>query len=418
MSSGGLGRQIATMVSGKTIIRLSQFVAFIFLARALSPAQFGWYGIITSSVALAAMLGTLGLRQSFAREIGQERLTPGKAVGTALALLPFMTLATTAVILFIYGSDLAELLGGPAHWVVAALMLGSLMLMLLQGIFLGKGEIGRFTITESMPRLLLLVGAVSLGLLGILRLPSALWLQASTFLLPMPLVAYWCLKNGGRIKTAFRQLPQLVRFGIVVALNLFMITFCARISMFIIERLVDAEAAGQFFAAIRVTEIFLDIATAIGLVLFSRTTRSKDIKRSLRESLNISAWMFWGFALLSAPIALLAPLLLTLAIGSDYADAAPALQILAISLAPAASRKMVYPALAGAGRPGLGTPVLIAGLVITAVAAILLVPYYGINGGAIAFVIGQFVLLLGYMITCQVALHIPLFAMIVPRRPS
>lgn len=418
MNSGGLGKQIATMIGGKGFVRVAQLVAFVFLARALSPAEFGWYGIITSTVALATTLGTLGLRQSFAREIGQGRLTAGQAVGTTLALLPIMTAVCTAVIMLIYGEEVSALSGNFGLWIVILMMGGSLLLMLLQGIFLGKGAIGSFTLSESVPRLVLLAGAFALGLLGVLTLTNALWLQVVTFFLPMPLVLYWSIKNGGQIRTAFRHLPTMVRFGVIVALNLFMITFCARISMFIIERVMDADAAGQFFAAIRVTEILLDVATAVGLVLFSRTTRSKDVKAAVAESMNIGAWLFWGFLLLAIPVTLLAPFALTIVVGEGYAAAAPALQILALSLAPAASRKLIYPALAGAGRPALGTPVLILGLAVTAIGALVLVPTLGINGGAIAFVIGQFGMMIGYMVACKAALNLPLTRMIVPRRRS
>lgn len=416
MSSGGLGRQIMTMVFSKGVIRVSQLVAFVFLARALTPTEFGWFGIITSAIALTATLGTLGLRQSFAYEIGQDRLTAGQALGTALSLTPIMVATGTGVLMLIYGDDIHDLLGGLGFWIIVLALFGAMLLMMVQGIALGHGDINAFAWGEAIPRLVLLVGVVIFGLVGLLTLSNSLWVQAATYLAPLPLLVYLGLKHGSRIGLAFRRLLPMIRFGVVVAFNMFMVLLCTRVSMFALERLIDADASGQFFAAIRVTEIFLDIATAVGLVLFSHTARSKDMKVAVSEAMAIAGWLFWLFLLLAVPIIFLAPMLLTLVVGNEYAEAVPALQILALSLAPWASHKMLYPALAGSGHPASGTPVLISGLALNIALALWLIPTMGINGGAFAFVGGQTALMIGYAIVCRIKFGIPIHSLFLPPR--
>lgn len=411
----GLARQALTMVFGRGIIRVAQLIAFVFLARALTPAEFGWYGIIISAITLTATLGTLGLRQSFAYEIGQERLTPGQAVGTSLAIVPVMFVACGIVIALLYGDRILALEGGMGPLIIGLALLGALFMMLLQGVFLGRGAITSFMLSESLPRLILLVSAVALGVMGLLNLTSSLWIQAATLLVPMPLLVYLAIKGTGRIGTAFRRLGPMIRYGLVVAFNTFVVMLSTRVSMFVIEHFVGAAASGQFFAAIRVTEIFLDIATAVGLVLFSRNTRNKDTRAAVTESVTITGSLFWMFALIAAVMALAAPILLTVAVGDSYAGAVPALQILAIGLAPSAAHKIIYPALAGSGKPAAGTPALLTSFGVTLTLALILVPWLGLIGGAVAFVIGQFALLIGYAITCRVRFGVPIHAMFVPQ---
>lgn len=415
---GGLARQALTIVFSKGVIRLSQLVAFVVLARTLTPAEFGWYGIITSAIALTATLGTLGLRQSYAYEIGQGRLTAGQAIGTSLGLVPIMVAGGTGVLMLIYGRDARDLLGSAGPWIIVLALTGAMLLMMLQGIFLGSGDINSFALGESIPRVVLVAGAVTLGLTGLLTLPNALWLQAATYAVPLPLLVFLALRHRNRIGTAFRRLFPMVRFGLMVAFNLFLVMLSTRVSMFALERLVDADASGQFFAAIRVTEIFLDIATAVGLVLFSHTARSKDVQVAVKDAITIAGWLFWLFLILALPILFVAPTLLTIVVGDEYTDAVPALQILVFSLAPWASHKMIYPTLAGAGHPGAGTPVLITGLALNTILALLLIPSMGITGGAIALVAGQVTLMFGYAIVCRIKFSIPLRSLFLPPRSA
>jgi len=403
------------MLFGRGVTRVVQFVAFLILARSLSPAAFGWFGVLTTAIALAATLGNLGLRQSFAYEIGQQRLTPGQAAGTSLVLWPVLSLVSAAIIFVIYGERIEGLAPNLAALIIFLGVAGAILLSLFQGIFLGKGAIWAFSLSEALPRVLFVIGVVVLALTARVTLVNALWLQVGTFVVALPAIAFFALWGSGKLGTVLRRLRPMLNYGLIFAFNLFLVTLSSRLSLLVIESSLGASAAGQFFAAVRVHEIFLEVASALGMVLFANAVRSNDQASAINRGVRAASLLFWFFMVIAVVVILLAPLILTLLLGDSYADAAPVLQILALGLAPTAAAKMLYPSIAGAGHPYFGTPVIFVSLVMNGALALLLVPAVGVAGGAIALVIGQYVLLLGYAITSRARFGIPLHHLIVPR---
>lgn len=419
MSSGGgrgeLAKQALTVLFGRGVIRVAQFVAFLIFARMLSPEDFGWFGILTTAMLLAATLGSLGLRQSIAYEVGQKRLTVGEALGTALAVWPLLALASGVVVFLLYGRDLPKCTPLQAAGIIFIGVGSAILLMMLQGKFLGDGAINSFSLSESIPRVALMLFAGALLLLGGVDLQTALWAHVGGYAIAIPVALWLAFRGAGRISIRLRRLGGMLRYGVVFAINLLLITLCSRISMFIIERISGPAAAGEFFAAVRVHEIFLEVATALGMVLFSNAARREEGAAVLGRSARIACWMFWLFVALAGFVALAAPLVLTMLIGSKYAAAGPVLQILALCLAPAAASKIIYPTLAGSGRPAFGTPVIIACLVANIGLAVVLVPGSGAIGGAIALVVGQYVLFAGYVLLCRFRFGLPVALFLVPR---
>ncbi|ODT72393.1 MAG: hypothetical protein ABS75_04610 [Pelagibacterium sp. SCN 63-23] len=409
-------RQALTILFARGFTRIAQFIAFLLLARFLTPAEFGWYGIITTAIVLASMLGSLGLRQSVAYQIGRKDMTVGEGTATVLAAWPVLALVSAGVVFWLYGRDVPGLSTLNVGAALVAGVGGSMLVMLLQGIYLGRGEVNAFSLTESMPRTLLTVFAGALAFLGMVTLSSALWAQVLSYVLVMP-VALWLVMRGvNGLRPRPGRLPGMLGYGLAFAANLFLITLCSRLSMFVIEHFSGADGAGQFFAAVRVNEIFLEAATAFGLVLFSNSVREGENKAIPARNARIACWIFWSFSLVGLMTALLAPLLLRLLLGQGYESAGGALQVLAISLGPAAASKIIYPTLAGQGRPLFGTPAILLSLAVNLGLAWLLVPGMGLLGGAVALVVGHYLLYIGYAISCSRLFAIPFRDFFIPQR--
>ncbi|MDH2443013.1 polysaccharide biosynthesis C-terminal domain-containing protein [Amnibacterium sp. CER49] len=412
-----LPAQVATVLFGRGVIRIAQLVTFVLLARSLSAAQFGWFGVLTSALALAATLGTLGLRQSFAYWIGQRRLTGAGAAATGIALWLPLTLLASAFVYALFGTHAPVHSPATAALIIFTSMAGTVLITLLQGVNLGRGNIRAFTLGDTLPRVLLLIGVALLAVTGTMTLEASLWVQSLCYLLTIPTSIWFALRGErGAFRPQGRSLLPMLRYGIFFALNLFLITLCSRISMFVIQGFQGAQAAGQFYAAVRVNEIFLEASTALGMVIFSRTARQVDARAVLEESARLAAWLLWGFLLIAGLIAAAAPVLVRVLLGSDYEGAAGALQVLALSLAPTAATKVVYSTIAGIGRPTFGTPLIAVSLGVNLVASWLLVPGLGVPGGSAALVIGQVVLLVGYAILCRRNYRIPMRTFFLPPR--
>ncbi len=389
------------MLFGRGIFRIAQFITFLLLARFLSPAELGWFGILTTAISLAAVIGSLGLRQSFAYEIGQGRLTAGEAVGTALTVWPVLTALSAAVILALYARAPSGIPVGVLIGIVVGGVACSILHALLQGVFLGKGVIWVFSLSETIPRVSLMVGVIGLALFSAVTLQNALLVQVLGYALALPLMIYLSLRATQGLRIKLSRIIPLVRYGAIFAFNLFLVTLCSRLSMFVIEAYDGADAAGQFFAAVRVNEIFLEVTTAVGLVLFSHAARSADAEDAVRRGVKVGAWLFWFFLALAIPVALTAPFVLGIVVGPGYKEAIPALQVLAVGLAPTAAAKMIYPSFAGSGNPFFGTPVILLSVAVNGALALLLVPSLGATGGAVAFTVGQTFLLIGYATLCN-----------------
>lgn len=408
-------RQSAVVLVSRGLARGAQFFAFIILARMLTPSEFGWYGILTSSITLAVLLGSLGLRQSFAYEIGQKRLTVGEAIGTAIVVWPLLAGFATLVV-FALISDNAPLDADKLFGLVAVGVAVAMAVNLLQGTNLGRGQMSAFSLLENLPRLLLMAGCLLLWALMSVTLPTALWAQVIGYAVTAVIAVAIAVRGAGRIRPRLKALPRLVGYGFVFAVNLFMMMFATRVSMFTIEYFHDSASAGFFFASAQIADIFLEVATATGMVLFSSAAQQQRSSSVVDRSVRISAWMIWLFVLVAVVVAAMAPLILRLLAGEAYVAAAPALQIIAIGLAPTAAAKIIYPTLAGSGRPYFGTPAILLSLVITVGLGWLLIPDLAAVGGAISVVVGQFTLFAYYVISCHRRYGIPISRFLVPAK--
>lgn len=407
-------RQAVTLLSGKGVIRLAQLATFILLARFLSPAEFGWFGILTTTFVLAATLGSLGFRQSLAYEVGQHRLRVGEANGVALAIWLPLTIATSSVIVWLYASEVPSLSYINAAALIVVGVAAAMFLMLIQGTFLGSGQIGAFTASESIPRVVLLLGVIVLGWTGSVTLSAALWAHVGGFALVAPIGLWLASRKAGKLAVRFDNFVPMLRYGFFFAVNLFFITLCSRLAMYIIEREIGASAAGQFFAAARIYEILLEVAGALGMVLFSDIARSRSKTSRVHRNARVACWTFWSFVLLAMALTATASISVDLLLGQGYARAVIILQILCIGLPPAAANKVIYPTFAGAGKPQLGTPVILIGLVINAALAFALVPAWGAAGGAVAVSASQFVIFAGYLVLCVRKFDVPVRLLLLP----
>ncbi|MEH6793169.1 MAG: oligosaccharide flippase family protein [Rhodococcus sp. (in: high G+C Gram-positive bacteria)] len=394
--------QTITVLSGRSLIRAVQFVTLIILVRSLSPSEFGWFGILTSAFALAGILGSFGLRQSFAYDIAHDNITVSEVLGTTLCVLPVLILPSTVLVCLLYAGDLPGISMYASVGLIAAGVFSALSMSLLQGIFLGTGDIRSFTISEALPHVLVSISILFLFAYSAVTFNLSLWVQSVAGVVAFPVLFALASWRAGRLRIRFDRLFAMFKYGAVFAFNLFAIMLSYRISMFIIQYFEGSEPAGQYFAAVRVNEIFLEIASALGMVLFSHSARNgDDAKGRIGETAKVAAGLFWLFVLIAVLMALSAPFLLQLIVGTEYNQAVSLLQVLVISMPATAACKVIYPSLAGLGRASFGTSLVVVGLVVNAAVAAMLVPTLGPVGGSVGLVVGQYVLLGLYIVKCR-----------------
>lgn len=409
-------KHAVTVLFGRGLVRIAQLLTFLLLARLLTPEEFGWFGILTSAVAIATPLAALGLRQAFAHDIGGKRLTEGEALGATLVLTPVLAALAALALWHLYGQSIPGLTPAVSAIVLSVACLGSLAINLSQGIALGKGDIRTFATTDALPSLLLTVATASLAALGFLSFGTVLLAYASSFALLLPYIFLRSRTTATIALPSAAATGKMMRYGIFFALNLFVIALNSRGGIIVLEQVSGAEQSGQLFAAMRLNDVLIEGAIAFGMVVFSRTVRANSAADSVSQSARIASWVFITFLLASIGIAFLAGPIIFLLLGSEYASATTALQLLCIGLGPAAASKIVYPAIAGTGQPLVGMPVLLVSVLVNVGLAFLLGPHYGAAGVALAFSLSQIIVYVGYAIAIGRRYKLPLREFFVPRR--
>lgn len=384
--------KMATIFGSRMLTRGSQVVAFALLARALSPAGLGIYGVLTSAVFLAGQIGNLGFRQAAAYRMGRGEMTAGEVMGAIALFWPIASCICVSILLVLNAQALGQLgRDGPLSFSLAlgAATAAALFLTLIQSVYLGNGHIRAFAITDAGPRLLQSIFIVLLSLFGTLALITALWSFAAGFMLIVPLALWMALKEPTTLRVPVRLMPGMVRQGFLFAASMFLIAFQPRVGVFYLSATSGGAEAGEFFAAQRASEIFLEAATAVGLVLFSETVRSSSTEGSLRNGLRTASALFLMFLGAGALVAWAAPMVVTVLLGPAYNGATEVLQIIALGLAPAAFTRVMNSVVAGLGRPWLSGSVVLVGVLVNIAGCIVLSPRLGPSGVALALVAGQ-----------------------------
>ncbi len=415
MSKSMISR-IASVFFSRVLSRAAQFVAFMLLARFLSPEEFGWYGLFTTSILLFTTLGSLGLRQSSAYWLGQKLELPGRLTANLLLLLPALSVITTLVLMVVVGRNVP---GGGMMFITGvtlAATLGAMSVMIMLGVLLGQGQMTRFAVAGSVMPVALLVLVVALRAADMLDFTNALVAVAISQVFAGILAILIVWPQTPPTAPAVRQMIPMIRHGLAFTLNVFLVLLSTRISIYLIEHLLDATSAGQFFAGQRLSDMLGEVAMATGLVLFSDTARAKDPAEVMRKSVGVAAWIFWMFALASIAIIVFAEPITLLVFGAAYSASASILAISAVAIAPSVATKIIYPVLAARGKPIWATIPILISITINISLSLYLVPIYGIDGGAWALVVSQFILLIGYALVLKRCYDIPVSAVFLPRK--
>lgn len=404
-------KQVATLIVTRGLTRGAQVISFLILARVLSPAGLGVYGVLTTAVLIATQLGNLGLRQASAYTIGRQTMADGEVGMTLLFLWPLLSAATVAGVL-IFNGDLARQNGVVLP--VAIAIAASLLLSLLQGVFLGRGEMQHFGSTDAAPRMLLSLFALGALALGAVTLKNAMWLFALSFALVAPFAIWLALKLARVRRLRLDRVPGMIRYGAIFAVSMVVISLNTRVGILILHGQVGETEAGQFFAGQRVNELFLEFATAAGLVLFSQSTKSGDPDQAITDGARTSAWMLWSFLGVSVFVVLFTPLFVRLVLGDAYMGAIGVIRILALGLAPAAVVKIMNGVVAGAGRPFLSAGLVGGGLVVNAALSYALAPELGADAAAYGLLGSQLSTMVGYVVVAKLLYGAPVRSFLLP----
>lgn len=185
------------------------------------------------------------------------------------------------------------------------------------------------------------------------------------------------------VAPTWQHLRRVARYGVRAQVGSLALLLNARLDFAIVGALVGPTSLGVYAVASRYAELLRLPALALNYVLYPAYARRGEAAAAeeVRETLSRTAWLP---VVAAVPMALAAPVVLPLLYGDAFRPAVVPALILLVGLAGGGLSGVITAFLSGSGRPGLASTALGAGLLVTLVLDIVLIPVAGVVGAATA----------------------------------
>jgi O-antigen/teichoic acid export membrane protein len=392
-AAGDATRGSAIKLGAELLGRAIALVTSLLIARRLGPAEFGSFAFLSGIAVLSAEVADLGLHGTASRAL----------VSRTLALRAM--LRTKGLLLFLpCGLGVLALLLMPAER-SAGLRLAVFAPLVLYYVFAGWSEFLGVALrargmrgSEAATLLCfrasaLLLAAIALGRgLGLTGLAWALALSPAAAIL----LGFSLLLRAGERQPAgeleAKRARDILRLAFPLGLNGALALLSLRVEILVLPFVVGDEQTGLFAAALKVVDSLILVPAAIAAGAMPALTREAQKREGpVRERTLTSA------ALLGVPGAVglfvLAPDIVFLLFGPEYAEAGLALRLLAPALLLVFLNTVLLHALIALGRAPLLPRLTAARVGLACVCAPTLIPAFGISGAALGFTLSELLLL-------------------------
>lgn len=309
-----------------------RFFVGVWVVRYLGPEQYGVYSYALSFVGLFTAVTTLGLDSIVIRNLSSEEWSEGEVMGTAFGLRIGAAVVTM-------GAVAATIFSVNDQWLtqLAVLIVSGQLVFKSADVFKlwFKSEIkskypvwvrsGVVMVNSATQVAFILLGLPVLAFVVLYLAQSALK-AAGTYLM------YQMVSERGRVRWTFRwgaartmmqDAWPLILAGLSVSIYL-------KIDQVMLGEMVGESAVGVYATAVKISELWYFIPTAIAGSVFPKVVSSKE--NASAEGYRERMQAFYDAAALLSylvilPVMLSAGPLITLLFGPEYAEAASILQI-------------------------------------------------------------------------------------------
>lgn len=365
------------------------FASSILLARWLGPEARGIYAlVVTTSIALAAFLGSDAWIQALTYLTGKKYYTPSQVAGhgVLIALAGAAVVAGLIIMLpkqvldsFFPELDLLHL------WIIVLLATSTLLFAMLTGSLMGLNQIPLFTSLKTAKAIVaLLLRIVLLGFLS-LGLEGALWELAASAILGISMTLAVFISRTGldlRIQKCFMR--DVTLYGARAYLGHLGVVLLNRVDIFFVALFDGVGAAGHYAVAKGLVEIVAMIEQSVSqgiipdVVAADYTTAGSIVARAFRVT-----WWLNALVLLIGGVS--ARWLIPLVYGTEFAAVVPALLLLLPGFQFLTTRMLGIFYTMQIGRPEIPAYYILASGIISLPISYLLTRHFGYLGAAAAF---------------------------------
>jgi O-antigen/teichoic acid export membrane protein len=182
---------------------------------------------------------------------------------------------------------------------------------------------------------------------------------------------------------------RMLSYGLELWIAVLLLILLGRIGFWVVSWQLGENALGLYFGSQRLGEILVEVATAVGIVIFSYGVRATDIRASALDAIRIARLVTALMALVTVAVLLLARPLLGLALGPAYAAEPAAFRFVMLGALASSYTTMLYPCLSSQGLARWGIAAFALGSAVAALAFAGLTPILGLAGAGLAYALAQ-----------------------------
>jgi len=366
----------------------------VWIARYLGPEQFGLFSYAQSFVGLFTAIATLGLDGIVVRELVKDENRKDELIGTAFWLKVIGAFGVLLILAIAINFTSNDTYTNTLVFIIASAT-----------IFQSFNVVDLYFQSKVMSKFVVYANIISLFLSSVIKIALILneapliafaWIILfDSFILACGFI-YFFIKNNStfnfkNLKLRSKIATLLLKDSWPLILSGIVISIYMRIDQVMIKEMMDSEAVGIYSAAVRVSELWYFIPVAIVVSLFPAIINAKSQGEEFYHARlqKLYDFMVWMAIAIAFPMTFLSDWIIGLLFGQTFIAAGSVLMIhiwtgVLVFLGVAFSRyllvenlnkKAFYRTLVGA--------------IINVILNYILIPLYGIQGAAVATLLGQ-----------------------------
>jgi len=386
-----LTRNSLILASTEVIVKVLGIVTTVFVARYLGAEQFGFLSFAYIIVGLCLVLPDYGLGRLVTREIARRPQRANRLLwhSTVVKLSLYLPAALICVIIMMFNSDDSTRL-----WLV---MLVFMVEVLRQHMvfFCSYFRAIQQTEWEAWGRLFLAVFSLLLGVPALMigwGIEGLMWIRFLVTLLSLGLIMWFLWQFGLQIsRTTWRYVRALIKTSTPMALFTLFIMVYMSLNVLVLGFVKDDAVVGYYSVALMIINplnIISDAVANASLPVLSQTwLQDKNqfhstAKQSFRYLISLALPMSIG-------LLLLAEASVHLIFGAEYLPGVSVLMILALSLIPDYINTLLSTTLIAQDQEKTTLNATIFGAIIAVIACAVLIPKWGADGAALAWLLAE-----------------------------
>lgn len=428
-----LGLRMLGVNAGRTLVTNIATILLglglsILLARGLGTEANGVYALALLLPTMLATLMNLGLGPANVYHIGRGDLTPRQALFASLYAWTLLTAVGVIVTPLVLAWKGAEWFPGVPNAVLFMAVI-SFPMTLLQGYFAsllqGVQDFKRFNrLTIVTPFVTLVLSAILIlgfrtGVMGAVVAYTVG--QAISLGLAWYVLAPHVRPVGDRARLSFLEtlgyLRTSISYGWKAHLSNMIAFINYRTDVYLVNLFMSPAYTGVYWVAIQMAERMWIIANVVSTVLIPRLSQlHTEEEKRLAITPIVTRFVLGTTILACLLLALISKPFIYLLFGEAFAGARMALLLLLPGVLAGSVMKVISNDFAARGKPEINSAVSAVTVVVNIVANVLLIPRYGINGGAIAATISYVISLAMKLAIYPRFSHRPWYELLVPTK--